>query len=170
MADAGSKIFNQRAVEKLRSPDDLDKYVRLTNPSVWVVLAACVALLAGLLAWGVFGTVVTSVNATGVVLDDKAMCFLSADIAPDVESGDIANVDGQQMKVASVEPLPMSRNEASELLKNDYLVSTLVEGDWAYLVTFEGDTSKLNKGVPIPVNITTDRIAPISLLMEKRTV
>ena len=165
MADAGSKIFNQKAVEKLRNPDDLDKYVRLTNPSVWVVLAACVALLLGLLAWGFWGTVVTSVNTKGVVLEDKAICFLSADTAPDVEVGDTANVDGKQMKVAEVQAVPLSRDEAAQVLSNDYLVSTLVQDDWVYLVTFDGDTSELNSDVPLPVNITTDLISPISLIM-----
>ena len=32
MAEQTRTIFNQRAAEKLRSPDDLDKYVRVTNP------------------------------------------------------------------------------------------------------------------------------------------
>ena len=27
MADLGSSIFNRKAAEKLRSPDDLDKYI-----------------------------------------------------------------------------------------------------------------------------------------------
>ena len=81
MADVNSTIFNKRAAEKLRSPDDLDKFVRVTNPSVWVVLAACVALLAGLLAWGVFGAVTSSVSTTGVAINGKAMCFLDAEDA-----------------------------------------------------------------------------------------
>ena len=66
MANASSSIFNKKASEKLRNPDDLDKYLRVTNPSVWIVIAACVVLLLGLLAWGVFGTVSTSVKGIGV--------------------------------------------------------------------------------------------------------
>lgn len=65
MAQASPSIFNKRATERLRSPDDLEKYVQVTNPSVWVVLGACIALLAGLLAWGIFGTVSTNVSAQG---------------------------------------------------------------------------------------------------------
>ncbi len=66
----------------------------MTNPSVWVALIAILSLLAGLVIWGVFGSVVTSVSATGTVVeaakipgsakvqatDPKvAVCFLSAD-------------------------------------------------------------------------------------------
>ena len=165
MADAGSSIFNRKAAEKLRSPDDLDKHLQVTNPSVWVALAACLALLAGLLAWGVFGSVTTSVSATGVVVDDTAMCFLSAEDAAKVHAGDAAFVGEEQMEVASVAAVPYSRDEAGEALGSDYLVSALVAGDWAYQVTFDGDVSGLASGVPLTVSITTERIAPISLVL-----
>ena len=165
MADVGSSIFNKRATEKLRSPDDLDRYVRVTNPSVWVVLAACAALLVGLLAWGVFGAVTTSVSTTGVVANGKAMCFLSADDTAKVKEGDAAYVSGVPMKVAGVSKVPLSRDEARDELGSDYLVSTLLSDDWEYQVSFDGDTSVLEQGVPLTVSITTERIAPISLIL-----
>ena len=164
MADAGSLIFNKKASEKLRSPDDLDKYVRVTNPSVWVVLAACVVLLAGLLAWGLLGTVSTSVSTTGVCVKGQAMCFLTADEAAKVNEGDAANVGGERMTVSTISDVPISRDEAKNLLSSDYLVSSLIDGDWAYVVHFEDDTSDLREAVPLTVNITVERIAPISLV------
>ena len=63
MTDEKSSIFTDKASNKLRSPDDLDECVRVTNPSVWVVLAACACLMIGLLAWGFLGTAETSVGA-----------------------------------------------------------------------------------------------------------
>lgn len=187
MADERSSIFNQRATEKLRSPDDLDKYVRVTNPSVWVILAACIALLAGLLVWGVFGAVTTSVSTTGTVvtldeskvssamgidsqLPDKkvAVCFLSAEDVANVDVGEEADVGGQTMKVSWVSPIPASPDEWDGLIGSDYLVKALFQGDWAYPVSFEGDVSKLEEGVPIKVTITTERIAPISLILNRQ--
>ena len=165
MVDASSSIFNKNATERLRSPDDLDKFVRVTNPSVWVVLAACLALLAGLLAWGVFGSVTTSVSSTGVSVSSNAMCFLTAEDAAKVHEGDAAFVGGEQMRVAKVAPIPVSRDEAGKILTSDYLVSTLMSSDWAYQVTFDGDTSELADGVPLTVSITVERIAPITLIL-----
>lgn len=165
MAGQGPSIFNKTATEKLRSPDALDKYVRVTSPAVWVVLVACLALLAGLLAWGVFGTVSTNVSGTGVVMDGKALCFLPVDEVGRVHAGDAAYVGGKQMKVDEVATVPLSRDEARELLDSDYLVDTLVGGDWATQVTFKGDTSKLATSVPLPVSITTERVAPLSLIV-----
>lgn len=165
MADVGSSIFNKKATEKLRSPDDLDKFVQVTNPSVWVALAACIALLAGLLVWGVLGSVTTSVTATGVSVHGKAMCFLTAEDAAKVHVGDAAYVGAEQMKVAEVATIPLSRSEAGQVLSSDYLVSSLMSGDWAYQVKFEGNTSELADAVPLSVSITTERIAPISLIL-----
>ena len=165
MAHEGQSIFNKKATEKLRSPDDLDKYVQVTNPSIWVALIACIALLAGLLAWGVFGSVTTSVSTTGTAIDGKAMCFLSAENIAKVNKGDVAKVGTERLTVAEVSKTPLSRNEVSKVLPNDYLVSTLVNGDWAYQVTFEGDTSELTNGVPLKVSITTEHIAPITLVL-----
>ena len=172
MADLSSSLFNKKATEKLRNPDDLDKYVRVTNPSVWVVIAACVFLLAGLLVWAVFGSVTTSVSAMGSVVTMKktgepaALCFLNTDDAAKVHQGDVANVNGEQMKVQSVDKIPVSAEEANTLLQSDYLVSALVKDDWAYTAYLEGDISGLPENVPLTVSIIVERVPPISLILK----
>ena len=165
MADTTSSIFNKRATEKLRSPDDLDKYVRVTNPSIWVVLVASVAILVGLLAWGVFGSVTTSVDCLGVVCDDEAMCFLSAEDVAHVNVGDVANFGGTTLVVSEVARVPSSEYEVWDLLQSDYLADVFTADGWVYMVNFEGDTSGLEQGVPLSVSITTERVAPISLIL-----
>lgn len=165
MADQTRSIFNKKAAQKLRNPDDLDQYVRVTNPSAWALIAACVLLLAGLLSWGVFGSVSSSVSATGTMVGGRTLCLLAADDAARVHVGDKANVGGCQQVVADVTQVPISRDEARQMLGSDYLVSALLAGDWAYVVTFEdGDTSSLTQGVPLAIQITTERVAPITLL------
>ena len=166
MADAGASIFNERATKKLRSPDDLDKCVQVTNPSVWVVLAACLALLVGLLIWGVFGSVTSRVTTIGVRGEDGTMCFLSAEDAAKVQAGDDAYVGDKHMTVAEVRSIPYSRDELSDAIGSDYLLNALLDdSDWAFLVIFDGDSSKLPEGVPLTVMITTERIAPISVIL-----
>ena len=53
----GNGIFREKSMERVSSPEELNDYIRVTTPSVWLVLAALILLLAGMLAWGVFGTV-----------------------------------------------------------------------------------------------------------------
>ncbi len=50
-------IFNQKSLAKISGPEELNAYIRVTTPSVWIVLAAIVLLVLGILGWSVFGTV-----------------------------------------------------------------------------------------------------------------
>lgn len=163
MPDAQPPIFNRKAAERLRSPDDLERYVKVTTPSVWVALAAVFALMAGVLVWGIFGAVSTSVSATGTCVNGTVQCMLSAQDVAKVKVGDAAYVDGHQMKVASVSEVPLSFEDASNQLGSAYLADALMASDWAYPVTFAGATG-FNERIPLTVNITTDRVAPITLL------
>ena len=53
----GNSIFREKSLKKVSSPEALNDYIRVTTPSVWLVLIALVLLLAGIFAWSVFGTV-----------------------------------------------------------------------------------------------------------------
>ena len=55
----GSGIFRQKSLKRVSSPEELNDYIRVTSPSVWIVLAALVLLLAGMLAWSILGNIQT---------------------------------------------------------------------------------------------------------------
>ena len=42
-----TSVYRKASVERISSPEQLNDYLRVTNPSVWIVLAAVVLLLAG---------------------------------------------------------------------------------------------------------------------------
>ena len=157
-------IFNRQALERLNTPDDLEKYVQVTNPSVWVILFACLLLLGGLLAWGIFGTISTSVSAKGVVVNDHVACFLPNEDVMQVELGDEADCPGAQLEVTEISRVPSSRTEATEYLGSEYLSSMAFSGDWNYRLTLEGDIAALPTDRPFEVEIITDRQAPINHL------
>lgn len=46
------KIFRKKSVDKMSSPEQLNDYIKVTNPGVWMVLAAIAVLLAGVCVWG----------------------------------------------------------------------------------------------------------------------
>ena len=50
-------IFRQKSIDRVSSPEQLNDYIRVTTPSVWLVLIAIILLLAGMLVWSVLGTV-----------------------------------------------------------------------------------------------------------------
>ncbi|MBR2765650.1 MAG: hypothetical protein IKE03_06690 [Blautia sp.] len=52
-----SRIFREKALKEISRPEELSDYIRVTRPSVWILLAAVILLLAGMIAWMAFGTV-----------------------------------------------------------------------------------------------------------------
>ena len=55
--ETGSSIFREKSIDKVSSPESLNDYIKVTTPSVWIVLIALVVLLLGILAWSIFGRV-----------------------------------------------------------------------------------------------------------------
>lgn len=56
------KIFRKKSVDKMSSPEQLNDYVKVTNPGVWMALAAIAVLLIGICVWGVFGKLETKLT------------------------------------------------------------------------------------------------------------
>lgn len=46
--------YRKISLERIQSPEELNQYLHVTNPSVWVLLTAVILLLAGLLIWASF--------------------------------------------------------------------------------------------------------------------
>ena len=44
-------------LRRISSPEQLNDYLKVTNPKIWVLLVAIVLLLVGLLLWGGFTTI-----------------------------------------------------------------------------------------------------------------
>ena len=50
-------IFRKKSIERVSSPEQLNDYIRVTTPSVWLILFATIILIAGTLIWGIFGRI-----------------------------------------------------------------------------------------------------------------
>lgn len=72
-------LFREKNLKKVNSPESLNDYVRVSNPGVWLLLAAVIALLAGAFVWGYFGRMESTVKAAVIVTDEKTMCFVRRD-------------------------------------------------------------------------------------------
>lgn len=70
-------IFREKSLQKVKSPDNLNEYIRVANPSVWIILAAVIILLAGFCIWSVFGTIQTVVHGDARCEEGSITCFVS---------------------------------------------------------------------------------------------
>ena len=165
VAEPSNTIFNKKALEKIYSPDDLNRSLRVANPGFWVALCACAVFIVGFFIWAIFGTITETLSVTGADIEGQIYCFLTDDESSDVAVGDSVNVEGVQMTVSMKSDFPLSAIEAKEVLRSDYLVDKLVGDNWAYLILLEGDTSSFEDNSLVDVTIVTRSVSPISLVL-----
>ena len=164
MPDDMSGLFRESAMRKVNSPDRLDDYIKVANPSVWVVLIAAVVLFGALLYWSIVGSIPTNVDANGVISNGQVVCYLSPDKVTEVNAGDSASVLNQPGTVVDVSSIPYSSQEASKGIDSDYTIYELGLSDWNYVVTIQVDGMDEADGTLVPVVITAEEVAPISFL------
>ena len=57
-----NQLFRQKSLERISSPEQLQDYMRVTNPGMWMVLAAVILLLAGLIICSIAGKIETKLS------------------------------------------------------------------------------------------------------------
>lgn len=50
-------IFRKKSMDKIKSPEELNDYVRVPDPGIWLLLVSAVLLIAGACIWKFFGQV-----------------------------------------------------------------------------------------------------------------
>ena len=86
MPTSSDGMFRAVALERLSSPEQLDRLITLTPPTGWVALAALSALTAAIVARGIFGSVPTRVTGAGILVERGGQVFDAMASAPGVLS------------------------------------------------------------------------------------
>ena len=154
-----SNLFRKKSLERISSPEQLNEYIRVSTPSVWMVLAAIIVLLAGVCVWGVFGHMDTVLPVVAVAGEDGVTAYVRAADAEQVAVGARATVDGAEGRVTAVDAAPVRVDEAF----TEYMchVGGLQQGEWVCAVTLEADCQA---GVHA-ASIVLDSVSPMSFVL-----
>ena len=68
-----NSLFREKALERIKSPEQLDQYLKVTRPRVWVSLFAVLLFFIGLTLWAVTGHIDTTIGTDVTVKDKKAV-------------------------------------------------------------------------------------------------
>ncbi len=64
-----SSIFSQEALDKMRSPEQLDTVLPITSPVSWMGLIALAAMLFAVVLWSIFGAFTVKADGMGLIMD-----------------------------------------------------------------------------------------------------
>ena len=90
------KLFREKSLEAIESPESLNDYLRVTSPGVWLVLGAVIALLAGMILWGIFGRIDTRVNLAVSSAEGRAVCYVPYESLDSVLASGSITVEGKE--------------------------------------------------------------------------
>ena len=97
------KIFRQKSLEKVKSPETLDDYIHVSNPGIWLLLVSVIFLLAGACVWGTLGHIDSIVEVTVQVKDGTAVCAQTADgSAAEIREGAVVKFAGAEAPVTEI--------------------------------------------------------------------
>ena len=83
-----SNLYRRKSMEQISSPEQLSDYLRVTNPAVWIVLAAVALLLAGMLIWSASASIGSYAGGSAEVRDGvMTVRFEDETIAKNVAAG-----------------------------------------------------------------------------------
>ncbi len=55
MEENKNGIFRQKSLDRLSSPENLNEYIKVANPGMWMGLIAIIVFLIGGIVWASFG-------------------------------------------------------------------------------------------------------------------
>ena len=171
-------LFRQESIDRMQSPEKTDDMIRVSTPKAWILAAALLLIVAGVLVWGFTGSIPKTVTANGVIYEKEnndAVCLLPVNISGQFLVGHEARItlaDGRSIPgtVAAVTEDPYTYEEISELARSNWRLQTLwgdSEEMFQYGVTvgYEGDMEnsyKLNPRDLVTVSVVLSDVKPIA--------
>jgi len=81
------QIFRKKSLDRISSPEQLDDYLKVSTPNLWLVLCAVIVLLLGILTWASVDYLETSISAVGTIENKEAEIVLTGNDAEKIQSG-----------------------------------------------------------------------------------
>lgn len=153
------QLFRKKSIDRVSSPEQLDAYLRVANPGVWMVLAAIVVLLVGVCVWGILGHLDTTVNAVAVCENGTVTLYVKDEDGKSVQAGMEVQIGETTCAVVSISLMP--KNASAELSDYARHLGSFAAEDWVYAVQTD---ALLPDGV-YSAKIIVQSVSPMSFVV-----
>lgn len=158
-------LFRKESMDSVSSPEELNNYIKVVNPGIWLVTGAIFVFIIAVFIWSVIGTADIVVDAGGYSDGKNIYCYLTKDEANPIVKGMKVKIGGKiSGRVTEVNEMPDNYKEMSEKLGGEKIAHALdiSDDDWKYLVVIESGDSK--QGIK-DIQIITKRVSPINYIL-----
>ncbi len=156
-----NKLFRQKSLDQVTSPEQLQDYIQVSNPSVWMILAAVAVLLVGVCVWGVFGQLDTSLELVGWCEEGVLTLCLPQEQASQITPDSIVMAQGQEFAMGAVSANSYLAADLEHPMLELVLRSGFRETDYVCVARVP---CGLADGV-YSVTLVLERVAPMSFIL-----
>ncbi|MCR5410441.1 MAG: hypothetical protein K6E90_05605, partial [Lachnospiraceae bacterium] len=158
MAD-NSDLYRKESLDSIASPEEMNDYIKVTGPSIWILLGAVIVFLAGVIIWSSLGSLKTTKESMALVEGGLAVCYVDKATFDDLDPDSVIRVGGELRDIVSASSTPVesfSVYDAGILADLGYS-----DHDPLYALTA---TTTLPKGT-YPAEVIVEQIHPMSFVM-----
>ncbi len=155
-------VFREKSIERISSPDQLNDYVRLSNPGVWFVLGAIMIILLGACIFGIFGHIDSSVPAVGISSDGKMVCLVKKEYGDRFTKDMKVKIDDAEYDVSLRDPKPVTVWDTTDSYA--LFIGDMQPGEWVYEIDVDGSFSDGS----YEARLITEKISPLSFIFNKQ--
>ena len=69
-------IFRRESLDRVESPEQLDAYIKVSHPKVWLIMAALLVAVISVIVWSVVGSLPQTMTVKGVTVGGNVInCY-----------------------------------------------------------------------------------------------
>ncbi len=154
------QIFREKSIDRVSSPEQIDDYVKISNPGVWILVFAVAFLIFGAVIWGIFGKTEKTFSGVAVSENENVLIYVKESDADKIEPGCEIRVNDEKLVVREKYGDPVKADESL----GEYFIylGEFKSGEWLYTMSAEG---VLPNGIYKAV-IVAESESPIASLFE----
>ena len=154
-------LFRKKNMDRVSSPEQLNDRIRVTGFGVWLLLSGILLVLAGIVVWGIFGRLDTTLPVSAITQQGQTVCYVKEQSISQIQVGMAVDAESGTTTVASIAVVPVQVDDQFP----EYLchVGALSRGEWVYEVTLQDALGE--EGSIFAAQIVTESIAPLTFVV-----
>ena len=156
-----NSLFRKKNLERISSPEQLNDYIKVSNPSVWLIISAMLILMVAFSVWAFSGNITSEVSGEGVFMStsqgtvDSVVCYVDVHQAQKISEGMEVRIynNFKQMEayvngsVSKISNVPVKKEDILNSYSNEHIVEHIFD---------HAIESEYGVGVLIKINKTSD--------------
>lgn len=184
-------LFRKKSLDRISSPDQLNDYIKVSNPSVWLIIGALLILATSFSVWAFNGNITSEVPCTGVFQSslsspdavNSVVCYVDANYASKIAEGMPTRIYDRakpmsayiEGKVAKVSSVPVRQADILDAYSSEFVADSILEAEYGVQVlikvsrTADGSYAWANGEVSDEAFVKGNNLCKVDIITESYT-